>query len=83
MADSQVGRAGRTAKADPNHNLQELLLAKREPRIMGVRKEVLAVFPLMFLMISVRPEIISIPEKSMVLSFRKRFNPVPGQSSIS
>ena len=79
MAESQVGEAGRTAKAGPNHNLQELLLVKREPRIMGVRKEVLAVFLLMFPTISVRPKTISIPERFMVSSFRRRFSPAPGQ----
>ena len=79
MAESQVGKAGKTAKAGPNHNLQGLLLVKREPRNMGVRKEVQAVFPLMFLMISVRPKTISIPEKFMVSSFRRKFSPVPGQ----
>ena len=79
MAESQVGKAGRTAKAGPNRNLQGLLLIKREPRNLGARKVVQAVFPLMYLTISVRPKTISIPEKLMVSSFRRKFSPVPGQ----
>ena len=79
MAESQVGKAGRTAKAGPNHNLQGLLLARRGPKSMGVHKEVQAVFPLMFLTIFVRPKAISIQEKFMVSSFRRKFSPVHGQ----
>ena len=62
MAGSQVGKAGRTAKAGPN--LQGLLLAKRGLKITEVHKEVLAVFLLIFRMISVRPKIFSMSQVS-------------------
>ena len=77
MAGSQVGKAGKTAKAGPN--LQGLLLAKRGLKITEVHKEVLAVFLLMFRMISVRPKIFSILEKSTVSSFRRKSSPALGQ----
>ena len=77
MAGSQVGKAGRTAKAGPN--LQGLLLAKRGLKITEVHKEVLAVFPLMFRMIFVRPKIFSMLEKSTVSSFRRKSSPALGQ----
>ena len=79
MAGSQAGKAGKTAKAGPNRNLQGLVLVKREPKNLGVRKVVQAVFLLMSLTTSVRPKTISIPEKFMVSSFRRKFSPVPGQ----
>ena len=79
MAESQVGKAERTAKAGPNHNLQGLLLEKRGPKSMGVHKEVQVVFPLMFLTIFVRPKTISIQEKFVVSSFRRKFSPLRGQ----